>query len=228
MTAADRTLIWLAALVLPLVFAASACGGGDGPALEPVTPTATASPTGSATAVPTALPTAVSTPADLVVLPTPAPVTGVDAFTSASKLSTGGLSPIFFGDTIADAASKAGTSWIGPADGSKPHCYTVQADGEPRGLYFTVLDGRIERVDVTTPIITTPSGAGVGTSQSELETLFGERLQITTVASGQDFAYVPASAADQKFRIVWTVEGSTVVSMRAGRIPFVQPTSPCS
>jgi hypothetical protein len=228
MTATDQPRIRLAALILAIVLAASACGGGDGPALEPATPTATTRPTGSATAVPTTLPTTVPTPADLVPLPTPAPITGADAFTTASKLSTGGLSPIFFGDTIADAASKAGTSWVGPADGSKPHCYTVQADGEPRGLYFTVLDGRIERVDVTTPIITTPSGAGVGTTQSELETLFGARLQITTVASRQDFAYVPASAADAKFRIIWTVEDSTVVSMRAGRIPFVLPTSACS
>jgi hypothetical protein len=163
-----------------------------------------------------------------LVLPTPAPATGADAFTAASKLRTGGLSPIFFGDTNADAASKAGTSWICPADRSTPHCYTVQADGERRGLYFTVLDGRIERVDVTTPIITTPSGTGVGTTQSALETLFGERLQITTVVSGQDFTYVPANAADQNYRIIWTVEGSAVASKRAGRIHFVQPTSPCS
>ena len=48
------------------------------------------------------------------------------------------------------------------------------------------------------------------------------------MATGQEIAYVPTSAADQQFRIIWTVENSTVVSMRAGRIPPVLPSTPCS
>lgn len=190
-------------------------------------PDATPTATDDSEPTPETEPTAA--PGELRPTPTPAPVSGEPAFTSASKLTTVGLDEVFFGDPVRDAAEKASTTWIGlPAAGAEPQCYTVQPAGGPTGVVFTVVDGRIERVDIATAVITTRSGAGVGSTEAELDQLFGSQLEITPVTGGNEIAFVPVSEADQAFRIVWTTDGTTVTHMRAGRLPQVSPPSPCS
>ena len=160
--------------------------------------------------------------------PTQAPISGDPAFTGSSKLSTVGLDEVFFGDTVEDAGIKASTEWVGlPAGGTVPQCYTVQPAGGPAGLVFTVLDGRIERVDITNAAITTLSGAGVGSTQAQLFDLFDERLEETESDAGSEIMFVPTDAEDRDFRIIWSLDGVAAASMRAGRLPGVLSTSPC-
>lgn len=160
--------------------------------------------------------------------PTQVPISGDPAFTAASKLSTVGLDEIFFGDTVEDAAEKASTEWVGlPGDGARPQCFTVQPAGGPAGVVFTVLDGRIERIDISNPIITTRSGAGVGTTQAQLFDLFGDRLEETEFDEGSDIMFVAADADDREFRIIWTTDGLATTRMRAGRMPGILADSPC-
>lgn len=160
--------------------------------------------------------------------PTQAPISGDPAFTGSSKLSTVGLDEIFFGDTVEDAGKKAGTEWVGlPSGSTTPQCYTVQPTGGPAGVFFTVLNGRIERVDITNSAITTLSGAGVGSTQAQLFDLFGERLLETETPSGSEIMFVPTDADDREFRIIWTLNGVAASSMRAGRLPGVLTSSAC-
>ncbi len=255
MTSPDRsrslravtTTVGTVAVAVGLLLVAASCGG-SGPELgatatstpaEAPTPTAIAAdatpePTAAtpgANTDPTPSPTGTPTPAPGTPRPTatPAGVSGPPAFTSASKLTTAGLDEVFFGDTTHAAAERVGTTWVGvPAPGGEPLCYTIQAAGEPRGVVFTVSSGHIERVDVTTDIITTRSGAGVGSTPAELAALFPGRLETTTIAGGTEIAFVPESEADQAYRIIWTTDSTAVVAMRAGRVPVVDPATPCS
>lgn len=243
----------LVCFLVAIAVVASACGGDDDPELS-VTDAATATPAAddpvqveedetpeqTATAVPEddeneteeagspgEEPVAPGG-GEAVPTPTQAPVSGEPAFTSASKLSTVGLDEIFFGDSVEDAATKASTEWVGlPPEGSSPQCYTVQPAGGPAGVVFTVLDGRIERVDITNPAITTRSGAGVGSTQAQLFDLFGERLEETEFEEGSNIMFVPADADDKEFRIIWTTDGLAAVKMRAGRTPGVLADAPC-
>lgn len=165
---------------------------------------------------------------EAVPTPTQAPISGEPAFTGSSKLSTVGLDEVFFGDTVEDAGIKASTDWVGlPTGGAIPRCYTVQPSGGPAGLVFTVLDGRIERVDITNAAITTLSGAGVGSTQAQLFDLFGERLEETETETGSEIMFVPTDADDREFRIIWTLDGVAAATMRAGRVPGVLTSSPC-
>jgi hypothetical protein len=165
---------------------------------------------------------------EAVPTPTQGPTEGEPAFTAASKLTTVGLDEIFFGDPVDFAGEVASTAWIGlPDEGSRPQCYTVQPVGGPTGIYFTVMDGFIERVDISNPLITTRSGAGIGSSEQGLIELFGDSLETSDVGDGKEIVFVPSDAEDRQFRIVWTTDGTAVVHMRAGRIPGVMTTSPC-
>lgn len=160
--------------------------------------------------------------------PTQAPVSGDPAFTAASKLSTVGLDELFFGDPVDFAAEVAETTWVGLApEGERPQCYTVQPATGPAGIFFTVVDGFVERVDITNPIITTRSGAGVGFAEAGLTELFGDSLETAELEGGREITFVPSDASDRDFRIVWVTDGNAVVSMRAGRVGIVTPSSPC-
>jgi len=185
----------------------------DGDADAAADGSADATPPGGGEAVPT---------------PTQAPISGEPAFTADSKLSTVGLDEVFFGDPVDVAAEQADTEWVGlPPAGSVPQCYTVQPAGGPAGIVFTVFDGRIERVDITNPSITTRSGASVGSTQAGLFDLFGDRLEETEFDDGADIMFVPADADDREFRIIWRTDGVAATSMRAGRVPVVLPSAPC-
>ena len=242
----------LAASAAIMVLVGAACGGSDGVEAN-VDPTATAVVEATVAPTPTPTPEPAADAADAEgadaadeptddsatddtapnsgsALPTPTqgPISGEPAFTAASKLTTLGLDEMFFGDPVDFAAEVADTVWTGlPAEGSRPQCYTVQPQGGPAGIHFTVMDGSIERVDITNPIITTRSGAGVGFSEAALIDLFGDSLDIEDVVGAKQMTFVPTDAADQAFRIIWVTDGNAVISMRAGRTTIVTPSSPC-
>ncbi len=160
--------------------------------------------------------------------PTQAPISGEPAFTGASKLTTVGLDELFFGDPVEFAAEVAETTWVGlPEENARPQCYTVQPSGGPAGIHFTVVDGAVERVDITNPIITTRSGAGVGFGEQALLDLFAGSLEIVELEGGKEITFVPSDPEDRGHRIVWVTDGATVVAMRAGRTAVVAPSSPC-
>ena len=92
---------------------------------------------------------------------------------------------------------------------------------------LNVMDGFIERVDITNPIITTRSGAGVGSSEADLVELFGDALEVEEIPGGRQITFVPTDASDRAFRIIWVTDGQFVVSMRAGRTAMVTPWAPC-
>ena len=233
----------LAAALVVIALVAAGCSGDDDDGVASEEPTlgveeptiASPDPTPTAAPEPTAAPTATPEPqapdgsgGSAVPTPTQGPVSGEPAFTGASKLTTIGLDELFFGDPGEFAAEVASTTWTGlPPEGARPQCYTVQPASGPVGIHFTVMDGFIERVDITNPIITTRSGAGVGSSEADLVELFGDALEVEEIPGGRQITFVPTDASDRAFRIIWVTDGQFVVSMRAGRTAMVTPWAPC-
>jgi hypothetical protein len=163
-----------------------------------------------------------------VPFPTPAPVSGEPAFTSASKLTTVGLDDVFFGDTVRDIRSKVPGDWVGlPAADARPSCFTMQPAGGPEGTVLMILDGRVERIDLASPDITTRSGIGVGSAVADITELFESNIETVTVDGGEEIVFIPTDEVDRDFRIIWTTDGTTVTAMRAGRLPGVLAASPC-
>lgn len=238
MRSSTRRLLATATVALVV---ATGCSGDDDPGTASAEPTlAVEEPTISvaeptATSAPQPTPTATPEPQEpdgsggsAVPTPTQAPVSGDPAFTGASKLTTIGLDELFFGDPVDFAAEVASTTWTGlPPEGERPQCYTVQPASGPVGIHFTVMDGFIERVDITNPIITTRSGAGVGSSEADLIELFGDALEVEEIPGGRQITFVPTDASDRAFRIIWVTDGQFVISMRAGRTAIVTPWAPC-
>lgn len=152
------------------------------------------------------------------------------AFSSADKLTTAGLGSMFFGMTPEETAEALPTLWTGGPEDGTPRCYLLAPANGPAGVVVTIYNSSIERVDITNPSITTRSGASVGSTEAQLHELFGERLVVTPYAdgSGNSIQYVPVEEPDVDYRVIWETDGTSVTSMRAGRLPAVAPAEPCT
>lgn len=234
-------------VLLVVALSLGACGGGDDTtdtAASTATPAASESPSptggttdsaddtdgtdGTGTTEPTeptvadgATPTPTTT-----VGPTPTfEASGEVAFDADSSLTTVGLDDVYFGMTIDEASRAADAEFTLPEE--RPDCYSITPTAGPDGVFFTVLDERIERVDITNAAIRTRSGAGVGTTETELTELFGDRLVTSRAGNGNRIEYVPEDADDATHRLIFITDGTAVVSLRGGRQSVVEPDIPC-
>ncbi len=203
----------------------------DTPTEEPTeTPEETPTPTEEPTEAPEETPTPIVVPTgDPPDVPEPVD-TSQPAFGNATKLSTVGLGDMYFGMTPDEAATAVNAAWTGGEEEGTPRCYLLAPANGPTGVVVTVYNSTIERVDINNPSITTRSGASVGSTEAQLHELFGARLVVIPYAdgSGNSIQYVPVDESDIDYRVIFETDGTSVTSMRAGRLPAVAPTQPCT
>ena len=146
--------------------------------------------------------------------------------TPESKLSTAGLGPVQIGHSLEDARTAAGALMIAVPGGSDAcRYYTVQ--NGPEGVRFLAVNAEIVRVDIESGPITTISGYGIGSTRSEIIEAFGDRIEDGPGLSA--IQYVPVDEPDIDKRVVWEVdEAGAVISLRAGRLPHIEPRVACT
>ena len=217
------TPVRLAVCAVGAALVLSGCGGDDSAdtTVGTVAPTTTAAVQSTTT---TAAPVTTTIATTTTIEPT---FEGTPEFDSNSSVSTVGIDAVTFGLTLNQAQNAIGGTFV-PIAGSDPTCHTVRPAGGPNGVVLTVTEGTVERVDITTPDITTRSGAGVGMSEEGLASLFGDSLTTEASATGGNrVVFTPADAADAEFRVIFETDGTMATSVRSGRLPQVDPVSPC-
>ena len=146
--------------------------------------------------------------------------------TAESKLSTAGLGPVQIGHSLEDARTAAGSLMIAVPGGSDACRYFTVQNG-PEGVRFLAVNAEIVRVDIESGPITTISGYGIGSTRSEIIEAFGDRIEDGPGLSA--IQYVPVDTPDIDKRVVWEVdETGAVISLRAGRLPHIEPRVGCT
>lgn len=139
-----------------------------------------------------------------------------------SAVTTVGIDTVEFGMTVEEAQEAAGTPLVPLQADHDASCYEVRPQEGPPGLTFLVVDGRIERLDVTSGEISTRSGAGIGDPADQIKDLFGDRIDERVTTEGtSELVFVPEDEADAQFRIIFDTEERVVTAFRAGRLPHV-------
>lgn len=146
--------------------------------------------------------------------------------TEESKLSTAGLGPVQIGHSLEDARAAVGALLIAVPGGTDAcRYYTIQ--NGPEGVRLLGVNAEIVRVDIDSGSITTISGYGIGSTRSEIIEAFGDRIEDGPGLSA--IQYVPVDAPDIDKRVVWEVdEAGSVISLRAGRVPHIEPRVGCT
>lgn len=164
--------------------------------------------------------------------PTPSAILLTTAFTNHSKVTTVGIDEVFFGMLADEAAEAASTSWDLVDGSAYATCYQVTPASGPEGVVLWVVDGHMERVDVSHPDIRTPSSYGVGTTLEDLQNHLGSQLGVETItrADGSQFeraTFTPSDSGDAHFRIIFDLEDGVVKQYRSGRVGVVEKAT-CS
>ena len=204
---------------------AEAAENGEAPGAAPATDTGAETETTAADTTAAANGPA-TTPAPVTTVPPDADEYGPPQLSAGSPVSTAGLGAVTFGLTVAQAQNAAGTAMI--AQGAESDCYRVVAHRGPEGVTFLVHEGTIERVDIDSGPVTTRSGVGIGTAESTVIDLFGDKIQRQSRPDGStDLLFVPVDAGDRNYRVVFNVADGTVLSFKAGKIPMVLTDTGC-
>jgi hypothetical protein len=144
--------------------------------------------------------------------------------TDKSTVTTAGIGTLSFGMTVQQAQVAIGTRLLTETGGAPTgQCYYVKAEQGPDGVFFVVSSSTIERVDIRSGAVKTRSGLGIGSTIDQLKTALGAQLQI----SGTTAVFVPTSANDANYRVIFETDGTKVVSYRSGKVPLVTAARAC-
>jgi hypothetical protein len=209
----------------------TACGDSNegGPLLSPTTSRPTTSGASGTTSTAAATTTVAAGPATVVPTTPPETNLGSPKLSDKSTVTTAGLDVVTFGMTIVQAEKAAGSRLLVDATfPAGPQCAVLKPEKGPVGVWFTVSKGVIDRVDVRAPSkVRTRSGAGIGSTDAQIESLFPGKITATTTATGKVLTYTPTDTANANFRVIFETTGNAVTAYRSGRLPLVQNSASC-
>lgn len=173
--------------------------------------------------------------------PKPFPAPSTPKLTERSKLVINGIQPIRIGMTVIEATKAVGLPARTEGDLASQGCFYYKFQGGVPGLSMMVVGdpsgngeaARIVRVDIDkSSKITTRSGAGIGSTEDQIKALYPGQIEVTPhpyVKDGHYLTFVPKSAADSKYRIIFeTDQRGKVTEFRAGQIPEVTAIEGCA
>jgi hypothetical protein len=144
--------------------------------------------------------------------------------TERAKVAIDGIDGIRVGMTIPEAARSAGIQLVQRQSGGEPYCLYFKPAKGLTGVDFMVTDGRISRVDITNPRVTTISGAKIRDTEIRIKSLYPRQIKVTPheyVPNGHYLTFVPRDSQDKNYRIVFETENGYVTRYRAGKLPEV-------
>lgn len=208
-------VVFLTALSVTMLRRPSTVETGTGVATSANAVTTTASTTTTSVATITTPPTTVITtpettlpPTTAVPPPTAAPPTS--ALPGDWQLTTDGVGPLRFGDSVAKAEAASGrraqTNMCGGGDGSMQYI----SDAQP-GLTLWFTDGRLVEYGADDPRNATPAGGRVGMAVTELKA----KIPYATRESGPHLTDVMSVRSEGNI-IIFFIENERVIGISGG------------
>lgn len=160
-------------------------------------------------------------------------VTGNNAQTVISeetKLGLRNLGSIGVGMTVSQAQQASGLTFNQVASGGEPDCLYYETV-TLKDVSFMVTEGKIARIDIDNPRITTLSGAKIGDSERRIYSLYPRQIQSEPheyVTGGHYLSFTPRDRIDQNYRMVFETNGRVVTRFRSGKLPEVNYIEGCA
>ncbi len=156
-------------------------------------------------------------------------IPGAERIVGPKDLTEYGIGPVRVGMTLAEVAG-ATSSGIHLVGTDSTECsYLNWRDGPP-GVLIMAEGGRVVRVDVRNPAITTPEGIKIGSTEAEVQQQYAGQVEVLPhkYTDGHYFVVTPRNPADSDLRLVFETDGRKVEAFRGGRMPQVQYVEGCS
>lgn len=152
--------------------------------------------------------------------------------TNEAKMTIVGLGPIQVGMTLAEASKAAETAFVPMGGSSSLECRYFQPQDGPEGIGFMVVNDHIIRIDVWPgSSITTLSGAGIDSTEAEIEALYPGQIEVSShrYTDGQFLTFIPKDGVGNLYRLVFETDAEgRVTQFRAGQFPAVTWIEGCA
>lgn len=107
-------------------------------------------------------------------------------------------------------------------------CYYAVGAGLPPSVMLMIRGGRLARIDVYEPGVSTMSGAHVGMTEHELRRVYGARLRVEPHKYAYPKGhYLTLLAADRRHAMRFETDGQVVTSFYAGTTDAVELSEGC-
>lgn len=139
------------------------------------------------------------------------------------SLSVDGLGEVHIGMTVGEVVEVLGES---PDPIGEPECAYLDPDALPAGVMLMVVHDTIARIDVMEAGVRTAAGIGVGSTEADVRSAYGEVERQPHKYTDGSYLVVPS--ADGSRRLLFETDGAAVTAFRAGRMPEVQWVEGCA
>lgn len=146
------------------------------------------------------------------------------------KVNLNGIGPIRVGMSPRQASQAIGAQLVGYGQSTGGECYYIHLEKETKGVDFMIIGGRVARIDVNTPEITTVSGARVGYTEDQIKSIYPGQLAVGPhkyVEKGHYLTFIPKDPQFSQYRLIFETDGKVVTSYRAGKLPEVEWVEHC-
>lgn len=146
---------------------------------------------------------------------------------SSMRLSLMGIGPARIGMTAAEMRAAVAGRWR--SEEAPEGCYYMSP--EVQGLGFMMLKGRLGRVDVHGGPWRSVSGARIGSTEREIEGLYGPMLRVEKhkyEPAGKYMIVVPGEEKHRGMEMLFETDGRVVKRFRAGTAEAVALVEGCS
>jgi hypothetical protein len=117
----------------------------------------------------------------------------------------------------------------GSVNGDDGPCEFVRPQAAPAGVLAMVVKGRVRRVDITTPNVTTVAGIGVGRTEAEIRRAYpATRVEPHKYHAGRYFTVDLGKMTGEPTRLIFETDGIRVTRYRVGFPPEVEWVEGCS
>ena len=98
-------------------------------------------------------------------------------------------------------------------------------DGRDKAIHYMIENGRVARIDVDDPKVTTARGVGIGSTVAQVRRAYGKALrsQLNQYSEQPDLEI----KGPRGFGIIFETDGQRVLTMRGGRYPAVAYVESC-
>jgi plasmid stabilization system protein ParE len=157
------------------------------------------------------------------------------AATSDRTLSFSGLGPAKIGMTVREIENALRVKLDGDRlpPGLDPAgiaefraCHYVSNDRDLPGVHFMIMEGKVERIDISGGAYATAKGARVGSREADLRRLYPE-AKVEPHPYDDAGHYFVLASADGKNGMIFETHGATVTTFRAGRLQPVRGIEGC-
>lgn len=138
-----------------------------------------------------------------------------------------GIGPVKIGMNLVQLNTVLHEKFTPPKDKDEQDCYIDGPAAHPQ-VSFMILKGRLARIEVDRPGVSTEAGIQVGDSEERAKQAYGSSLKVKPHAyTGPQGHYLTIRSADGRYGIRFETDNGKITTFYAGRFDAIQYIEGC-